>query len=187
MQANVRVIAVTNRALKNEIEKGDFRADVFYRLTAFHIELPSLRERRVDIPLLCEYFLERYATMNRTTLSILDSGAKALFENYDYPGNVRELEQLINKLAVQASGMAITASEVQSVLKAASRPDNDTQQWEELPFHDAVARWEQHLIERSLRLSGGNKSDTARRLGIQRRCSTKNCSNSSADSAIVTN
>jgi DNA-binding NtrC family response regulator len=170
IQANVRVIAATNRTLKTEIEKGRFRSDLFYRLNAFHIELPSLRDRRSDIPLLCEYFLERYAARNRTSPSILDIGANALLANYDYRGNVRELEQIINKLAVQAAGRAITAADVQAVLKAAaSRPENDMREWEELPFHASVARWEQHLIERALRISGGNKSDAARRLGIQRR------------------
>jgi DNA-binding NtrC family response regulator len=169
MQANVRVIAATNRTLREEIEMGRFRSDLFYRLNAFHIELPPLRERRSDIPLLCEYFLEQYAARNRTARSILDHAATALLENYDYPGNVRELEQLINKLAVQASGRAITAPEVQAVLKKASRPENDMHQWEELPFHQSVAKWERHLIERAIRLSGGNKSDAARRLGIQRR------------------
>jgi DNA-binding NtrC family response regulator len=169
IEANVRVIAATNRTLKNEIEKGSFRRDLYYRLNAFHIELPPLRKRRSDISLLCEYFLERYAARNHTPLSILDQGASALLENYEYPGNVRELEQLINKLAVQAGGRAITAVEVQVVLGAASREEKDTRRWEELPFHSAVARWERHLIERALRLSGGNKSDVARRLGIQRR------------------
>jgi DNA-binding NtrC family response regulator len=167
--ANVRVVAATNRTLKNEIEKGNFRTDLFYRLNAFHLVLPSLRERRSDISLLCDYFLERYAARNRTPLSILDHAAKALLENYDYPGNVRELEQLINKLAVQASGRAITGAEVHTLLDASTRKESETHRWEELPFHEAVAKWERHLIERALRLSGGNKSDAARRLGIQRR------------------
>jgi DNA-binding NtrC family response regulator len=170
MQANVRIIAATNRTLASEVENGRFRADLFYRLNAFHIELPPLRERRADIPLLCEYFLERYAARNHAPSSFLDGSAKAALESYDYPGNVRELEQLINKLAVQAAGRAITGTDIQAVLKAATvRPEADLQRWEDLPFHEAVARWERHLIERALRLAGGNKSDAARRLGIQRR------------------
>jgi DNA-binding NtrC family response regulator len=170
MHADVRVIAATNRTLATEVERGRFRADLFYRLNAFHIELPALRERRSDIPLLCDYFLARYAARNHAPPSFLDAGAKTSLESYDYPGNVRELEQLINKLAVQAAGRAITGNDVHAVLKAAaSRPDSDLRRWEELPFHQAVARWERHLIERALRLSDGNKSDAARRLGIQRR------------------
>jgi two-component system response regulator AtoC len=168
--ANVRVIAATNRSLNAEVEGGRFRSDLFYRLNAFHIELPPLRERRSDIPLLCDYFLERYAARNHSRLSILDPGARAQLESYDFPGNVRELEQLINKLAVKAAGRAITQTDVQGSLKAAeSRLESDFQSWEDLPFHDSVSKWEQHVIERALRLSGGNKSDAARRLGIQRR------------------
>jgi DNA-binding NtrC family response regulator len=170
LQVNVRVIAATNRTLATEVENGRFRADLFYRLNAFRIELPPLRERRSDILLLCEYFLERYAARNLAPRSILDPGAKASLENYDYPGNVRELEQLINKLAVQAGGRPITGADVNGVLKAAAaRPESDLERWEALPFHEAVAKWERYLIERALRLSGGNKSDAARRLGIQRR------------------
>jgi transcriptional regulator with GAF, ATPase, and Fis domain len=170
LQANVRVIAATNRTLATEVENGRFRADLFYRLNAFQIALPPLRERRSDIMLLCEYFLERYAARHQTPLSILDPGARATLESYDYPGNVRELEQVINKLAVQAAGRPITSDGVNTVLKAAAgRPESDLQRWADLPFHEAVARWERYLIDRALRLAGGNKSDAARRLGIQRR------------------
>jgi DNA-binding NtrC family response regulator len=170
LQANVRVIAATNRTLATEVESGRFRVDLFYRLNAFHIELPPLRERRSDISLLCQYFLGRYAAGNQATPSILDAGAETLLESYDYPGNVRELEQIINKLAVQAAGRAITSPDVNAVLKVAkAHPESDVQQWENLPFHEAVAKWERYLIERALRLSDGNKSDAARRLGIQRR------------------
>ena len=170
MQANVRVIAATNRTLATEVENGRFRADLFYRLNGFHLLLPPLRERRSDIPLLCEYFLERYAARNHVPLSFLDAGAKASFENYDYPGNVRELEQLINKLSVQAAGRVITGADANAVLKSNStRLESDFERWADLPFHASVAQWERHLIERALRLSEGNKSDAARRLGIQRR------------------
>jgi two-component system response regulator AtoC len=170
LAANVRVIAATNRSLNHEVENGRFRSDLFYRLNAFHIGLPPLRERRSDIPLLCEHFLERFAARNHSPLSILDAGANALLEGYDYPGNVRELEQLMNKLAVQAAGRVITGADVQTVLKTTpNRAEDGLRAWEDLPFHQAVGKWERHLIERALRLSGGNKSDAARRLGIQRR------------------
>jgi len=78
MQADVRVIAATNRTLASEVEAGRFRADLFYRLNAFHLPLPPLRARRSDIPLLCEYFLAKYAARNHTPTSILDASAKTL-------------------------------------------------------------------------------------------------------------
>jgi len=168
-QANVRVIAATNRSLSREVEQGRFRSDLFYRLNAYHLELPSLRERRVDIVPLGEYFLDRFSSRNGLPLSILDAGAKAALEAYHYPGNVRELEQLMNKLAVEAAGRPITESSLRTHLQAAPHSDGDIRDWESLPFHEAIARCERYLIERALHQSGGNKSDAARRLGIQRR------------------
>ncbi len=170
MQANVRVVAATNRSLAEEVERGRFRPDLFYRLNSYHVQLPLLRERRTDIPLLSEYFLERFATRTRTPVSALAVEAKALLESYEYPGNVRELEHLMNKLAVQAAGLPITAKNVQDALREAGHHrSEDWRAWESLPFHESVARWERHLIERALSVCGGNKSDAARRLGIQRR------------------
>lgn len=168
--SNVRVVAATNRSLSREVEQGRFRSDLFYRLNAYHIELPALRERRLDIVPLSDYFLERFSAKNGLPLSVLDAGAKAALEAYHYPGNVRELEQLMNKLAVEAAGRPVTESSIRPHLRASvSNSGDDLREWEDLPFHDAIARWERHLIERALRLSGGNKSDAARRLGIQRR------------------
>lgn len=170
LQANVRVIAATNRDLQSEVARGGFRADLFYRLNAFGIHLPPLRERRSDVALLCEYFLERYAARNGTRVSILDPEARAALEGYEYPGNVRELEQIINRAAVHAAGRPITAEAVRPLLTArAAALGADWKEWEDLPFHEAVARWERHLIERALERAGGNKSEAAKRLGIHRR------------------
>jgi DNA-binding NtrC family response regulator len=168
--ANVRVIAATNRSLLQEVEYGRFRSDLFYRLNAYHIQLPPLRERRSDIGLLSEYFLARFSARNATPLSAMDDGAKSALEDHQYPGNVRELEQLINKLAVEAAGRPIFEADVKAQLQSVVRNDEVTLgPWEDLPFHQAIARCEQHMIERALRLANGNKSDAARRLGIQRR------------------
>ena len=169
-KANVRVIAATNRSLAREVEQGRFRSDLYYRLNAYHIELPALRERRLDIVLLAEYFLGRFAAMNAMPISALDPSAKLALEKYPFPGNVRELEQLMNKLAVEAAGRPITETSLERCLRPSLQRDStDLKSWEYLPFHEATARWERYLIERALILSGGNKSDAARRLGIQRR------------------
>lgn len=168
--ANVRVIAATNRTLSDAVAHNRFRADLFYRLNAFHIHLPPLRERRSDIPLLCEYFLNRYAARNRVSVSILNREALAILEHYAYPGNVRELEQLINKLAVQAAGRPITAEAARPFLVSREvEVETDWERWQALPFHESVARWERHLIARALQQTSGNKSEAAKRLGIQRR------------------
>jgi DNA-binding NtrC family response regulator len=170
MRANVRVIAATNRSLDSEVDQGNFRADLYYRLNSYHVQLPLLRERREDILLLAEYFLQRFAQKTRTPIPALTTEGRTVLESYEFPGNVRELEHLMNKLAVQAGGRPITAENIRDALHtASSNRSGDWRAWERLPFHESVARWERHLIERALSLSGGNKSDAARRLGIQRR------------------
>jgi DNA-binding NtrC family response regulator len=93
-------------------------------------------------------------------------------QGYSFPGNVREVEHLIERAAVKAAGRAITADQIQDEVSSAKNPASDASDLEvakELLFHDAVATWERHLIQRALQASQGNKSDAARRLGIHRR------------------
>jgi DNA-binding NtrC family response regulator len=172
IHADVRVIAATNRPLEQDVEEKRFRADLFYRLNAFTVRLPPLRERQSDILPLAEYFLARYARRNQTTEPALAEDAAAALRNYWFPGNVRELEHLIERAAVKAGGRAITAEHIQDELtqaKATGQSGFDIALVAQLPFHEAVASWERHLIEQALKASLGNKSDAARRLGIHRR------------------
>jgi DNA-binding NtrC family response regulator len=147
-------------------------ADLFYRLNAFTVRLPPLRERQSDILPLAEYFLARYAQRNQLASTGLAADAIVALQNYSFPGNVRELEHLIERAAVKAGGRAITADLIQEELareKSAAPGIFDAQAAEGMPFHEAVASWERHLIEQALKASHGNKSDAARRLGIHRR------------------
>jgi DNA-binding NtrC family response regulator len=172
IHSDVRVIAATNRPLEKEAEQKTFRADLFYRLNAFTVRLPPLRERPSDILPLAEYFLVRYAQRNQAAATGLSADAIVALQNHSFPGNVRELEHLIERAAVKAGGRAITAEQIQGELaKEGSVAPGifDTQVAERLPFHDAVASWERHLIEQALQASQGNKSDAARRLGVHRR------------------
>jgi two-component system response regulator AtoC len=172
IHADVRVIAATNRPLEDDVEQKTFRADLFYRLNAFTVRLPSLRERRSDILPLAEYFLARYAKRNLAALTGLAADAIATLQSYSFPGNVRELEHLIERAAVKAGGRAITADQIQEELsktKTTAQGAFDVQAATGLPFHEAVGIWERHLIEMALNASHGNKSDAARRLGIHRR------------------
>jgi DNA-binding NtrC family response regulator len=172
IHANVRVIAATNRPLENDVELKTFRADLFYRLNAFTVRLPPLRERQTDILPLAEYFLAHYTQRNQVAYSGLAADAIAALQSYSFPGNVRELEHLVERAAVKAGGRAITAEQIQEELtqdRHAVPGVFDTQAAAGMPFHDAVAGWERHLIEEALKASHGNKSDAARRLGIHRR------------------
>jgi DNA-binding NtrC family response regulator len=172
IHADVRVIAATNRTLEEDVEEKRFRADLFYRLNAFAIRLPPLRERQSDILPLAEYFLERYARRNRAMEPALAEDATAVLQHYGFPGNVRELEHLMERAAVKAGGRAITAEQIQDELtqaKVTAQGGFDIALAAQLPFHEAVTSWERHLIEQALKASLGNKSDAARRLGIHRR------------------
>ena len=172
IHADVRVIAATNRPLEDDVEQKTFRADLFYRLNAFTIRLPPLRERQSDILPLAEYFLARYAKRNQIASTGLAPDAIVALQSYPFPGNVRELEHLIERAAVKAGGRAITAEQIREELSKARSPASgafDSQGAMELPFHEAVASWERYLIEQALKASNGNKSDAARRLGIHRR------------------
>ncbi len=172
IHADVRVIAATNRPLEEDVAEKSFRADLFYRLNAFTIYLPPLRGRQSDILPLAEYFLARYAKRNQSAPTGLTADAMAALQSYSFPGNVRELEHLIERAAVKAGGRAITGEQIQEELAKAmnAAPGSfDIQSARALPFHEAVASWERHLIAQALRASHGNKSDAARRLGIHRR------------------
>src|SRR6202789_1016259 len=119
IHADVRVIAATNRPLEDDVEQRTFRADLFYRLNAFTVRLPPLRERQSDILPLAEYFLSRYAQRNELAATGLSADAIAALQSYSFPGNVRELEHLIERVAVKAGGRAITAEQIQEELTKA--------------------------------------------------------------------
>lgn len=171
IHADVRIVAATNQPLEQNVEERIFRSDLFYRLNAFSIRLPPLRERRSDILPLAEYFLERYAVRNQTSTPGLTEEAVLLLQQHSYPGNVRELEHLMERASVQTGGRAVTGEVIHSLIEkaGAGRGSRDLEALLELPFHESVARWERRLIDHALEEAGGNKSDAARRLGIHRR------------------
>ena len=116
LKAQARVIAATNRNLEHAVREGDFRADLYYRLHVFEIHLPPLRERKEDIPLLVEYFVERFAEDAAAGAPVVGDDAMALFVQYDWPGNVRELRTVVERMLVTAVGPVITADDVPNAL-----------------------------------------------------------------------
>jgi DNA-binding NtrC family response regulator len=168
--ADVRIIAATNRDLAAEVAQERFRSDLYYRLNAFAIRLPALRERRSDIALLARYFLSKFARRNGSAESALSQECIDRLEQYPFPGNVRELEQLMDRVAVKAAGRPVSNELLATELAAqAGEKTSKFEEWAALPFHDAVAKWESHLIDRAMRQAGDNKAEAARLLGIQRR------------------
>jgi DNA-binding NtrC family response regulator len=165
---DVRVIAATHRNLRAETEAGRFREDLFYRLNVYEIQLPPLRERLADVPQLAEHFLDRAVRKNRLPSKMLSDDALRALMNMDFPGNVRELENLIERAAVASGTAPVILPEHVAPQKDVVSSGSLTELLE-LPFKEAVAALEKLLIERALRESDGNRSEAARRLGISRR------------------
>ena len=164
---DVRIVAATNKDLSALIRAGQFREDLYYRLSVVTIQLPLLEERAEDIPLLVKHFLERFNVRNRRHVTISEE-AVALLASMSWPGNVRELENLIERLAIFAATDEICAEEVGRERtrrdQAMSSPENSTGS---LP--GKLQEMERQEILRVLRESGGNKSLAARKLGIERK------------------
>jgi DNA-binding NtrC family response regulator len=172
LEADFRIIAATNRDLEEEVREKSFRADLFYRLQAFTLHLPPLRDRKADIPALAEYFLARFAERNGIAVSTLAPDAVVALKEYSFPGNVRELEHMMDRAAVRTGSRTITAEILSATFGRSSSKtpaESDSARLRELPFHESVAAWERLLIEAALKEAHGNKSDAARKLGINRR------------------
>jgi transcriptional regulator with GAF, ATPase, and Fis domain len=118
---NVRVIAATNRDLREMIVQGTFREDLFYRLNVIHIQVPPLRERREDIPVLVAHFLRQFAANNHTAPLTLSPEALKALTDYSWPGNVRELENVIERLVITVQGMTIDVSDLSPELRVQDR------------------------------------------------------------------
>jgi two-component system response regulator HupR/HoxA len=159
VRVDVRIIAATNRDLVAEVERGRFREDLYFRLSVFRIRLPGLKDRREDIPLLVEHFVQKYSrVLKRPEASVTPEALTALM-HHDYRGNVRELENTIERaMLLSEPGHAIGIEHV-----LAEQPGTDCRG---ATLHDEVHRYERERIARALELCGGNKSRAARQLGL---------------------
>jgi two-component system response regulator HydG len=162
---DVRIIAATNRDLEEEIQRGAFRSDLYYRLNVIQLHLPTLREREEDVPLLARYFLERHgeglegnATAPRLAEETLD-----ILVRYDWPGNVRELENALERAAVLSPGDVIAPGALPDRVREAPRPRLAA---EEAPPNPTMEVVERAYIQWVLQAEGGNKTRAAEVLGI---------------------
>jgi DNA-binding NtrC family response regulator len=168
IHSDFRLIAATNCNLEERVQEGDFRSDLFYRLNAFTVALPPLRRRRADIIPLAEHFRDVCANRDKVSTVGFSDEALVALQQYSYPGNVRELEHIVERALLQAQGRLILPEHLQL-----QRTDKKSTNWieglTELPLHDSIAEWEKFRISRALEGSAGNKAEAARRLGIHRR------------------
>jgi len=166
---NVRIVAASNREIPALIEQGQFREDLYYRLSVVRISVPPLNERREDIPLLVKHFLQQFNEKNETHITIDDDAVERL-QQTDWPGNVRELENAVNRLAIFAAAGHITSLDVASeAQRAASGAKGDGTAAAAPEAPDRLREMERLHIVRILKEVGGNKAEAARRLGIERK------------------
>jgi formate hydrogenlyase transcriptional activator len=162
---DVRIIAATNRDLAAAVASGTFRADLFYRLNVFPIDVPPLRERREDIPMLVEYFVKRYADKARKQITKIDKNTLQLCQSYHWPGNIRELQNIVERAVILCTGDTIWVDEAWLSTKDASRPKPSGL------LTETLQHYEKELIEAALAESDGKVAEpngAAAKLGIPR-------------------
>ena len=164
-QANVRIVAATNRSLSQRVEEKQFRQDLFFRLNVFSVHVPPLRMRQGDVEVLCQNFLEKFEKRMNKKVSGFDSSVLDILKSYYWPGNVRELENEIERMLIlcepeQPIPVSILSERLQS-------PQDSFTESSGL-LKEQVAQLEQRLILESLKEHGGNKSHAAQALGITR-------------------
>jgi transcriptional regulator with GAF, ATPase, and Fis domain len=164
IRTNVRVIAATNRDLQAAIASGSFRSDLFYRLNVFPIEVPPLRERREDIPVLVEYFIDRFARKAGKAISSVNKRSLELLKSYPWPGNIRELQNVIERSVIVCDTENFSVDE-----SWLSRQPPRTEPKSRPELSRTLVDREKEMIEAALRESGGRvsgPSGAAVRLGI---------------------
>ncbi|MBN2186137.1 MAG: sigma-54-dependent Fis family transcriptional regulator [Dehalococcoidia bacterium] len=159
IKVDVRVVSATNKDLRKAIENGEFREDLYYRLNVVPIELPPLKERKEDIPLLAQYFLNKFALENQKEVSEFSPEATQLLLSYDWPGNVRELENAIERAAILAKDSLITIADLPQENMSLARSTMQGKNLREVE--------KEHILD-VLGETGGNYSEAARLLGITR-------------------
>lgn len=164
IKVNVRVVATTNRNLQKEVENGDFREDLFYRLNVFPLHMPPLRERGDDILEIARALLQREAANMHRPLEFSDDALDCL-RAYHWPGNVRELQNVVERLAILEDGPAITAQSLPPELKA-PRSNNSADAANGLPSTLNLREIERQTIQRALTIANGNRTKAAELLGF---------------------
>jgi transcriptional regulator with PAS, ATPase and Fis domain len=166
IKVDVRVIAATNKQLEKAIEEKKFREDLYYRLNIITVDVPSLRERRDDIPLLVEHFLKRFGAEFRKPASQVSDGALAKLKGYDWPGNVRELRNVIER-AVLLGGDRLDAEDI--LLGRAAPPPEPGKKLFTLPAKGfKLEELERDLVTQALERTGGNQTKAGELLGMTR-------------------
>jgi len=171
---DVRVIAATNKQLKEAVQAGRFRSDLYYRLNIIHIHTPPLHDRREDIPALIDHFLLHFWREEGLPLKHMGPPEQALMIRHEWPGNIRELRNMVERLLVLSEGETITTADIERVLSHAEmlplpgRPHAGGHTPRFAPLHQALAQYEHNYLLQALVANGWRRKETAEVLGINR-------------------
>ena len=170
---DVRVIAATNRVLEDSVKAGAFREDLYWRLAVLSIHVPPLRERKEDIPLLCEYFIEKFNKELDKDIKGVTPGTLNLLKNYDWPGNIREMESVIYETLVMSELSQIEEENMPLRIRVKTAGEKDLSFGTGRPMNQMIQniteKNEKSFIEKALQESGGNRTKAAQILGISRK------------------
>ena len=174
IQVDVRLITATNRNLLDDVKEGRFREDLFYRLNVLPVHLPALRERREDIPDLTSFFMEKFNRKLERTIEGVDEAVGDLFARYDWPGNIREMENLLERMILMAKGKVLMFEDIPAEIRervvSTPRPALDVQAGQFKEFiRSQTGEVERQMIVRSLEECGGNVTKAAQQLGLSRK------------------
>jgi DNA-binding NtrC family response regulator len=164
IESDVRIVSATNKDLKKEIEKGNFREDLYFRLNVVTIEVPPLRERKDDLPLLITAFLKEFSEENGKKIEGIDDKARSCLYTYNWPGNVRELRNCIESAVVMSRGNLITEEDLPPPLRK-----NSEEGWIRIPLGISMEEAEKLIIRETLSACKGNQSKAAEILGVGRK------------------
>lgn len=164
ISVDVRIVAATNKNLEEEVKAGRFREDLYYRLNVVHLKVPSLKERKDDLPLLIDSFIKKFAAENEKEIIGIDSKAKAALLKYDWPGNIRQLQNCIESSVVMSNGKQIKLEDL-----PLSVSEYTGQEAISIPMGISLEDAEKIIIMQNLSENKGNKSKTADILGIGRK------------------
>jgi len=168
LKVDLRMIAATNRDLRAALEEGTFREDLYYRLNVVPIDIPPLREHKEDIPDLVNYFLARFAADSEKEIESITPAALDALMEYHWPGNIRQLENSIERAVALSSGRVIDEKEIHLDKRQNKAGVMSASASQFLPEGMTLEQWEDNMIREALRRANGNKSQAARLLGLSR-------------------
>ncbi|XPV75123.1 MAG: sigma-54-dependent transcriptional regulator [Desulfovibrio sp.] len=168
LKVDVRIIAATNRELLSEVEKGNFREDLYYRLNVVNLRIPSLNEREDDVPLLATFFLKRFSEINRKKIKGFTPMAMDILVKYEWPGNVRELENAVERAVILSPGEYISEKDLPPALTQYFDDVCDSSERSYGVGGKSLREIEKFAVEETLLQTKGNKSEAAKLLGITR-------------------